>query len=202
MQLDGLILAGGQGSRMGGVDKGWVVCGERPMVELIAATLRPLVSRLLISCNRNQVRYQRIADQTVSDLEPDYPGPLAGIQAALRVTSATHLLILPCDTPWVGRDLLHCMSAAATANPDHVIVASRSGELQPLHAVLPVAYRPALEAYLLSGRRSVRGFYDTLPVMALRADIDWQLDNLNTEVELERAWLHYSQQQCVSGSLI
>jgi molybdopterin-guanine dinucleotide biosynthesis protein A len=197
MQLEGLILAGGRGSRMGGVDKGWVTCGEYPMVQLVARTLRPLVSRVLISCNRNLERYCQLADQVVSDLVPDFPGPLAGVQSALAVTSATHLLILPCDTPWVGRDLLKRMIDAACSNPQHVVVVVREGEVQPLHAVLPVACRPALARYLADGRRSVQGFYAQLPVVTVSAESGWQLDNLNSEQELRASWLNHMQRALV-----
>ncbi len=184
IKLDGLILAGGQGSRMGGCDKGWVQLDHKPLVEWSHQALKPLVNQLLISCNRNSERYADLADQVVADEMPDYPGPLAGIQSALAVTEASHLLVMPCDTPWVSRTLLRRLIQKARQHPNAVVVVAAEGRLQPLHAIIPVALKASLNLYLSSGQRAVRRWYDLLSVETVEADSLLEMENINTPQQL------------------
>ena len=80
-----LILAGGRGQRMGGRDKGLVDWQGEPLVAHVQRVVRPLSDDLVISCNRNQQAYRAYADQLVGDAEADYPGPLAGVIAGLKL---------------------------------------------------------------------------------------------------------------------
>ncbi len=183
-QLEAVILAGGQGSRMGGCDKGLVALGPRPLVEWTVETVRPLVERLIISCNRNEPRYRLLADAVVSDQLAGFPGPLAGIQSALDIARGSHLLILPCDTPWVSRELLQQLAAEARKHPDAIVVTEQGGRLEPLHAVIPVAYAASLTDYLQSGQRAVRRWYQQYPIRMVSACDQQQLANINTPQEL------------------
>ena len=95
MELSVVILAGGQGQRMGGLDKGLVVFNDRRMIEWVLDTVRPLTTQLMISCNRNITDYMPLADSVVCDRIAGSLGPLAGIHAAMESMTATHLLVLP-----------------------------------------------------------------------------------------------------------
>ena len=79
--ISAIVLAGGQGRRVGGVDKGWLDYGGRPMIEHILARLKPQVDDVVISCNRNLPRYAALAP-VIEDQYRGYLGPLAGISAA------------------------------------------------------------------------------------------------------------------------
>ena len=85
INLSALVLAGGQGSRLGGIDKGLMVYHGEPVAAHLSRLLASLSNEVLISCNRNADQYQQWADRLVSDPQPDYPGPLLGILSALRV---------------------------------------------------------------------------------------------------------------------
>jgi molybdopterin-guanine dinucleotide biosynthesis protein A len=96
----GLILAGGAGRRLGGIDKGLMLLEGRPLVHWVAEALRPQVSRLLISANRHPEQYQQLGWPVLADAWPSsddpsrtpdqdrYQGPLAGIATALRWLNA------------------------------------------------------------------------------------------------------------------
>ncbi len=108
-QITGLILAGGQGSRMGGVDKGLQLLRGQPLVEHAIARLQPQVGSIAISANRNADLYRRYGFPVYGDHgdspEPTFAGPLAGIATGLAAVSTDWMLIVPCDAPRFPLDL-------------------------------------------------------------------------------------------------
>lgn len=176
-----LLLAGGQGRRMGGADKGLLDWRGRPLVEWLADTARPLTDDLLISCNRHAERYATLADRVVRDDDPDYPGPLAGIRAGLAAMRHALLLVLPCDAPRIDAALLRELHAVAAAHPSRPVMVRRGEDWEPLYCALPVALRPAVEAAWSAGERSPRRLWQQLDAVALPCPRDDpRLANLNT----------------------
>lgn len=155
-QPAGLILAGGRGQRLGGRDKGLMPWQGRPVAEHLSALMRPLVTEVLISCNRNQDRYQRWADRVLADAESDFPGPLAGILAGLQACQGSHLLVVPCDLPQLDRDLLQALLARAAEQPERAVLVRSGEQWQPLLVVLPKTLLPALQTAWAEGERSPR----------------------------------------------
>ncbi len=184
--VSGLVLAGGQGQRMGGQDKGWVEFRQRPMVEYAVQLLRPRVNTLLISCNRNIPRYSELADQTIADELEGFQGPLAGIQAGLRVCESDYLLVLPCDTPLLSEQVVERLLAAAGEHPGHICVLSEAEWWHPLHAVIPCEFAGSLDKWLNDGRRGVQGWMRKHPFVEVDvSDLSSQLQNLNSPDELQ-----------------
>ncbi|MCJ0975877.1 molybdenum cofactor guanylyltransferase MobA [Pseudomonas sp. PS1] len=176
-----LLLAGGQGSRMGGQDKGLVTWRGKPMVAWIHQVARPLTDELLISCNRNQDRYTRFADRVVSDAEPGFLGPLAGIRAGLAASTGRWTLVLPCDAPRVDEALLVQMYEAARADPDRPVMIRQGDRWQPLFCVIPTQLACQLEAAWQAGERSNYRVLERLGARALNLEpYDQRLANLNT----------------------
>ncbi|MEH6490986.1 molybdenum cofactor guanylyltransferase MobA [Halopseudomonas sp.] len=149
-----LLLAGGQGSRLGGRDKGLMPYAGKPVAAHLSHLLRNLGGELLISCNRNQATYEPWADRLVSDVAPDFPGPLAGIMAGLQACRSSHLLVLPCDMPRVDLALLQGLLAQAEAAPERPCMVRAGERWQPLLCVIPRALLPQLEAAWQQGQRS------------------------------------------------
>jgi molybdopterin-guanine dinucleotide biosynthesis protein A len=104
--ITGLILAGGRGMRMGGVDKGLQTLQGKPMVAHVIQRLQPQVDRIIINANQNQERYREFQLPVWSDQENNFAGPLAGIQAGLIHCDTAYMLIVPCDTPKLPTDLV------------------------------------------------------------------------------------------------
>lgn len=85
--ITGVVLAGGLGRRMGGVDKGLQILHGRPMAAWVAERLAPQVDELLINANQNAERYAALGHRIIADQVPGFAGPLAGLHAALSAAS-------------------------------------------------------------------------------------------------------------------
>lgn len=176
----GLVLSGGQGTRMGGADKGLMPWCGRPMVEWVCRQMRPLVGELAISCNRNVASYAAFCDRTLSDAHVGYPGPLAGILAGLRFLCGTHLLVAPCDLPAIEQELLRELQQLALAHPGRIAVVRQGERLQPLLCVLPRTLLAAVDSAWAAGERSPSRLWQRLGTceLACRED-DPRLLNFN-----------------------
>ncbi|WP_397451147.1 molybdenum cofactor guanylyltransferase MobA [Pseudomonas sp. NA-150] len=148
-----LLLAGGRGQRMGGQDKGLVQWNGRPLIAYLHDTVRPLTDDLIISCNRNQDRYQSFADRLVSDEQLDFPGPLAGVLAGLALAHHRWVLVLACDAPRIDRPLIEqLLNGASGTSP---LMVQQAGQWQPMFSLIPSALLPALRASWDQGERSL-----------------------------------------------
>jgi len=181
-----LLLAGGQGQRMGGRDKGLIEWRGEPLIQHLHRLTRPLTDDLIISCNRNIDQYARYADRLVQDHDSDdngaiYNGPFAGIHAGLPVARHTSLLVLPCDVPLIDHALLQALRETARAHPGQPVMVRDGEHWQPLLCIIPTVHANAFEAAWQSGERSPRRIMERLDAVALQCDAgDPRLANLNT----------------------
>ena len=104
--VTGLILAGGQGRRMGGVDKGLQNFRGKRLVDHVYERLAPQVGGIVINANQNHDAYKTFGVRVVSDAIGNFAGPLAGLQAGLSVSRRPYLVSVPCDTPFLPEDLV------------------------------------------------------------------------------------------------
>jgi molybdopterin-guanine dinucleotide biosynthesis protein A len=151
-----VILAGGQGRRMGGVDKGLIAYQGRPLIEWTLAVLAPQVNELVISANRNLETYAAYGHRVLSDTLPDFPGPLAGVLAALHAVTADWLLVVPCDTPHLPVDLAARLLGAAQRKSVPLAVAADETRVHHSCFIVRTDQRDDLTAYLARGARAVR----------------------------------------------
>ncbi|MEX2481658.1 MAG: molybdenum cofactor guanylyltransferase MobA [Gammaproteobacteria bacterium] len=187
-QVTGCILAGGQGRRFGGADKGLLMLDRRPLVEHTAARLRPQVDELVINANRNIERYRDLGITVLSDPVADYAGPLAGCLAALRHATTTHVMIVPCDSPFIPLDLVaRLWQVQATPTPA-IRVVRCNDRLQPVFALIETALAPSLAAYLAAGERKIDHWFAQHRLL----EVDFEADaaafmNINSPADLTRA---------------
>ena len=183
-----LLLAGGRGQRMGGLDKGLVQWRGHSLIAHLQRLVRPLGDDLIISCNRNQAQYAAYADRLVSDDSDDFPGPLAGIRAGLAAARHSHLLVLPCDVPKLDDSLLHALLRRAAEHPQQPVMVRHGEYWEPLICVIPVAHSSMFESAWQAGERSPRKILLALGAQPLQcAADDPRLDNFNTPEALTRA---------------
>ncbi|WP_077035355.1 molybdenum cofactor guanylyltransferase MobA [Pelomonas sp. KK5] len=152
--ITGLILAGGRGSRMGGVDKGLQLLDGRPLVEHVLARLRPQVGALLINANRHADEYGRYGCRVVADADASFAGPLAGMLAGLRAAGTEWLLAVPCDAPLLPPDL----AARLATEADVAVPEGPDGRLQPVFCLLRTRLAVELDRYLSGGGRKVESW--------------------------------------------
>ncbi len=175
--LSGLVLAGGQGSRMGGRDKGLVPYRGKPLVDHVIERLAPQVDELLISANRNLDEYARRGHRVVSDTLPDFQGPLAGVLAGLQAASHEWLLVVACDMPHLPADLAQrLLGAGADAA---IVVADDGARTHPAVMLLRTRLAEKLADYLASGKRSLHGFQESVGFARARFDPN-EMANINT----------------------
>jgi molybdopterin-guanine dinucleotide biosynthesis protein A len=167
-QITGLVLAGGRGSRMGGVDKGLQPLHGEPLAAHVMKRLAPQTGALLISANRHPDIYAALGAPyratVVADSLPDFAGPLAGILAGLRAAGTAYLLTAPCDSPWLPADLAARLAQALDANQADLATVATVGHrgdrsLHPVFALMPIALADDLAAFLAAGERKVRAWY-------------------------------------------
>ncbi|KDR28584.1 molybdopterin-guanine dinucleotide biosynthesis protein A [Caballeronia zhejiangensis] len=163
-----LVLAGGRGSRMGGIDKGMQPFRGEPLALHVMRRIAPQAGALLISANRSIEDYARLGAafgaRVVADARADFPGPLAGIAAALRVASTEFVLTAPCDAPFVDEHIGAALMQALDAHGGDVAYAATidaSGEVMahPVFALLRTSLADDLDAWLDAGERKVRAWY-------------------------------------------
>lgn len=165
MKITGAILAGGASRRMGGQDKGLLDFQGRPLVAWVIEALAPQVDEIIIVANRNLSAYQAFGHRVVSDLRPDFAGPLAGFEAALQAARHDWVLTCPTDAPFLPPDYARQMYAQAGA-----AVAEIAGFWQPVYSLLPRSSLPALSDALDQGERKTQRWLSSLAPRLINFD--------------------------------
>ena len=191
-EIAAAVLAGGQGRRMGGEDKGLVEIGGRAMVAHVIERLRPQAGLLLINANRNRERYAALGGcRVVADRDEGYAGPLAGMASAMEAAGGRFLLTAPCDAPLVSEHLGPRLYRALVEECAELSVAHDGARLQPVFALLDSSLLESLLAYLRSGERKIDRWYARHRMArADFSDLRHSFSNINTPEErsaLERA---------------
>ena len=161
--ITGVILAGGQGKRLGGVDKGLVMLHGKPLIEHVIAALQPQVGGMLISANRNLEVYSSYGFPVVADVIGDYAGPLAGMRSAMRAAGTPYILPAPCDAPRLPADLAPRLCAALVRANAEAAVAASGGQMQPVFALLRTRLADELQKFLEADGRGVGEWMRRLP---------------------------------------
>jgi len=165
-----VVLAGGRGSRMGGADKGLIDYRGRPLVQWVLAAIAPQVDELVMSANRNLDVYAALGHRVLPDILPDYPGPLAGVLAALQAVVADWLLVVPCDTPHLPTDLAARLLDAAKREQVPLAVAADALRTHHTCFIVRTDQREYLAAFLARGERAVRHWQAGLPSASVLFD--------------------------------
>lgn len=187
LAITGVVLAGGMGRRMGGVDKGLQTFAGQPLVARVITRLAPQVDRLLINANRNVDRYAAYGHPVVGDAIGGFAGPLAGLHAALAAAGTPLVATVPCDSPFLPEDLVSRLYSALTAGNAQIAVARTGDQPHPVFCLCRRDLLDDLTAYLQAGERKFERWYR--PLAAVDADFSDVADafaNINTIEELQR----------------
>ena len=184
--VTGIVLAGGQGRRMGGVDKGLQLLHGKPMVAAVIARLAPQVDEILINANQNLAQYAQFGHRVVPDAVGGFAGPLAGLHAGLSAARFPLVLTVPCDSPFLPLDLFSRLQKAMHEND--LAVAKTGGQPHPVFALVRVSVLKNLEDFLASGGRKIDAWYASLKVIEVPFDDEADaFRNINTREELNNA---------------
>ena len=180
----GIVLAGGQGRRMGNVDKGLQPLRGRPMIEHVLERLCPQVGEIVINANQNVDRYRGFGHRVVSDAIGGFAGPLAGLHAGLQAITSPLAVTVPCDSPFLPSDLVARMHDHLADND--LAVAKTGDQAHPVFALVRRSVAGSLEAFLASGGRKIDAWYAALKVVEVSFDDEADaFRNINTLEELK-----------------
>jgi len=187
-EITGIVLAGGMGRRMGGIDKGLVELDGRPMVAHVLARLAPQVGAVLINANQNRDRYAQFGYPVIADAIGDFAGPLAGLHAGMSEAKSRLVVSVPCDSPFLPLDLVARLATAIARDDAQLAVAQTLGQPHPVFALVRRDVLPHLSSFLRNGGRKIDAWYASLHVALVPFDdAEDAFRNINTAAELAAA---------------
>ena len=183
--ITGLILAGGQSRRMGGVDKGLQHFRGKRLIDHVYERLAPQVGGIVINANKNLDAYRTFGVRVVSDAIGNFAGPLAGLHAGLSVSRRPYLASVPCDSPFLPEDLVERLMAGLDRSGAEIAVAKTGDQPQPVFCLARRGVLNHLHDFLKNGGRKVDAWYATLRVAEVAFDDETAaFSNINTSDEL------------------
>jgi molybdenum cofactor guanylyltransferase len=192
--ITGLILAGGRGSRMGGVDKGLQPHHGMPMAMHALLLLTPQVGTVMINANRNLAAYESMGVPVWPDTIPDYAGPLAGFLTGLEHCETPYLVTVPCDSPLFPADLVARLAQALeAADAEIAMAATREGDalqVQPVFCLMHAGLIESLMRFTQSGQRKIDKWTALHRCVEVPFDDAQAFANANTPDELRDLQRH------------
>ena len=188
--ITGLILAGGRGSRMGGVDKGLQNHLGMPLALHALLRLAPQVGAVMINANRNLGAYESFGVPVWPDPLADYAGPLAGFLAGLEHCDTEWLVTVPCDTPAFPEDLVARLAAGAAA-ADAPVALTRTledgvAQTHPVFCLMRASLLESLVRFTQGGGRKIDRWTASVGAVEVPFDDPAAFFNANTPDELQR----------------
>ena len=188
--ITGLILAGGRGSRMGGVDKGLQNHQGSTLAMHALLRLGPQVGEMMINANRNLAAYEAMGVPVWPDALPDYAGPLAGFLAGLEHCETPYLVTVPCDSPLFPLDLVERLASALEAqNAEIAMAATREGDalqVQPVFCLMKTELMESLIRFTQGGQRKIDRWSAQHRCVEVAFDDPLAFANANTPAELQQ----------------
>ncbi len=184
-RVSGLVLAGGQGRRMGGVDKGLELLEGRPMVAWVLERLAPQVDEIFVSANQNLERYRSFGYPVLPDEVGGFAGPLAGLERGLATAGNELLVSAPCDSPFLPAELVARLHARLVRDEADLAVARTGEQPHPVFCLCRRSLHANLRGYLAGGGRKIDAWYASLRVAEVPFDDSPEaFSNINTRDEL------------------
>lgn len=185
MNVTGIVLAGGMGRRMGGVDKGLLPFQGKPMVAHVLERLRPQVAEILVNANREIDAYAQFGFPVIPDAIGGYAGPLAGLHCGLSAAHHPLAVTVPCDSPFLPADLVARLHAALQQNNADLAVARTGDQPHPVFCLCRTSVLPNLTQFLAGGGRKIDAWYASLNTVEVAFDDEAEaFANINTPEEL------------------
>jgi molybdopterin-guanine dinucleotide biosynthesis protein A len=186
--VTGVVLAGGQGRRMGTVDKGLVALDGRPMVRHVLQRFAPQVDEILINANQHLDDYAAMGYRVIPDAIGGFAGPLAGLHVGLAQAAHALVATVPCDSPFLPLDLVARLRTALDTEGADLAVARTFAQPHPVFALVRTRVLPHLTRFLEGGGRKIDAWYATLAAVEVAFDDEADaFRNINTVDELSAA---------------
>jgi molybdenum cofactor guanylyltransferase len=185
LEISGIILAGGQATRMGGADKGLISLQKKPLIAHVISRLQPQVDEIIINANREIVAYETFGLLVLKDEHEEFIGPLAGFELGLKHAKHDYVLTVPCDSPLLPLDLVERLYKGMTEARANIAAASSDGDTHPVFCLLKKSVLPSLTDYLANGERKVSAWQKSQRYVEVDfSDCGDAFVNLNTMEQL------------------
>jgi len=188
--ITGLILCGGRGTRMGGVDKGLQAHQGMPLATHALLRLQLQVGQVMINANRNLAAYESMGVPVWPDAMPDFPGPLAGWLTGLEHCDTPYLVTVPCDTPGFPMDLVERLAQALVAADADIAMAATledgQAQRQPVFCLMKASLLEHLMAALNKGERKIDRWAQQHRCVQVVFEDAQAFFNANTVADLQR----------------
>lgn len=180
-EVTALVLAGGRGRRMGGVDKGLIELRGTPIIERILDVLEPQCDHVIINANRNIDQYSVYGHPVLTDSLADYQGPLAGFAVGMKHAKTPYIVTLPCDAPELPADYVERMVKTLSDKQADIAVAHDGKRLQPVYALIKTRLLDNLNQFLERGDRKIDIWYAQNNTTNVDfSDVHDMFNNINT----------------------
>lgn len=190
MQPLGIILAGGQATRMGGGDKGLLPLGDQTILGNVIDRLEPQVAGLALNANGDPSRFADLGLPVIADSIDGFAGPLSGVLAGLdwaATQNATHIVTAAADTPFFPCDLVPQLQLAAETTGTQIALTATPDGRHPTFGLWPTALRDDLRTALEGGLRKVVLWADQHGCATAKFPNDAAFFNVNTPQDLAKA---------------
>jgi molybdopterin-guanine dinucleotide biosynthesis protein A len=184
-----VILAGGRSRRMGGEDKGFLPLADEPLLAHVLTRIAPQTSAILINSNSDAAKYHGFGVPVAPDVVPGFHGPLAGLLTGMiwarETHDASHVLSVPCDTPFLPADLVRRLEQAVRRGRAEIAIARDAEHRHPVIGLWPVAFADKLSRDLAGGTRAIHRWLEQCNV----CDVCFaagHFHNINTRAELRQ----------------
>ncbi|MFO8059940.1 MAG: molybdenum cofactor guanylyltransferase [Bacillota bacterium] len=189
-RITGIILAGGQGTRLGGIDKAFLEVGGIPLVEHVLGTLSEICGDIIV-VSRTPEDYRHYEVRSVEDLVHG-AGPLGGLYTGLMTSRSSINFVTACDMPFLNGHLIRYMISRFGATD--ILIPRVNSYVEPLHALYSRACISAIESRLQAGERKLSSYFDEVSVAFVeeeeisRFDPDLRMfTNINHSQDIETA---------------
>ena len=184
----GVILAGGRGLRMNGLDKAQCLLGGRPLIDHVFERLAPQVERVAINANGDADRFSRFDVPLLADPFDGFLGPMSGVLAGMdwaRGLGASHIVTAATDTPFFPLDMVEKLQEVRAS----VVVARSAGRRHPVFALWEVSLADQMRTDIAAGARRIGVWADEQGAEAVSFDVSEgdPFYNINTADDLQMA---------------
>jgi molybdopterin-guanine dinucleotide biosynthesis protein A len=187
LKISGCILAGGQGTRFGGIDKGLIKFGASTLIEHATNRFSPQVESLIINANRNTDKYNEFGFPVVTDSITTFDGPLQGFYAGLVHSDSDYVAFAPCDCPFFPLDLVQQLAKSLINSRIQISMAVAGGKPQPVFAIVSTDLQNSLGKFLANGGRKIRHWIESEKYATVSFPDSMAFDNINTADDLREA---------------
>jgi len=188
--ISGILLAGGESRRMGGVNKALLEIGGSPIVERTATVLERIFPEVIVVTNTPE-EFEFLGLPMFGDLRPG-KGSLGGLYTGLKVCRSGHVFLAACDMPFLDERVIRYMANLVEGHD--VVVPRIEGRLQPLHAIYSRTCVAPIERLMAGSDLTIINFFDQVDVLEVPESDLRLLDpdlrfvmNINTPHDLEWA---------------